>query len=499
MDYLEKINKFILGIIILLLAVVVLGTINYPGNKLCYILFSFCFLGLFGLGFTKRSFFFDTFLGGMMLLGFWSKLSFFLISGFQHTGEAVGFFNFSGQHFDNALMVASIGALGFISARLIRPYLMNYSQLKLQKNYGEIVTRFYSKYKKEILICFTVFYLLIGISNLLLGIYQRGMASQTVLPLKLNSVYTWLLLFGLTSFSCTILLQEFKIYKTITKSVVIVIILELFSSTLSILSRGMILLFGALLLGGWMLTTKLNIKLTLKKISFISFVFISFFFLSLTLTQYLRLKVFYNPTVITSSRAEGVWKTLNSNLKVYKGTSSYVENMIQGLFINRWVGLEGVMSVSAYPKTSWELFKESLSEKRVLNGTSFYDRVVTSSHYSTAVKAQNTSHITLPGLIGYLYYTGSYVFLFVATFLLGLLGATIDWLSYYLSNSNPFFASLMGFIVASRYIHFGFAPQRSYLLFGAILMNIFLIYLISGKSKTGNSLLNKLVEKAPLE
>ena len=39
----------------------------------------------------------------------------------------------------------------------------------------------------------------LGISNIVLGIYQRGMVTQTVLPFGLNGIYKWLLQFGLSS------------------------------------------------------------------------------------------------------------------------------------------------------------------------------------------------------------------------------------------------------------------------------------------------------------
>jgi hypothetical protein len=84
--------------------------------------------------------------------------------------------------------------------------------------------------------------------------------------------------------------------------------------------------------------------------------------------------------------------------------------------------------------------------------------------------------ITLPGIIAFFFYPGSFVFLFVSMVIVGTIGAGIEIATYRLSGS-VILCSLIAFVVAYRFAHFGYVPARSYLLFGAIALNLALIYL----------------------
>lgn len=476
MDYLKETNKFFLAGIFLTVILVMLAIFSYPGSKLIYLFFSASFLSLFFLGFSKNRIFFDTFLGGLMLLGFWSKLSFFLISGFRHTGEAVGHFDFSDAKFDKALLVASVGALGFVAVRLLRPLFFKYSNNPSPSPTPSSFDNLYLRNKRLILGIFTFLIILVGVSNIYLGIYQRGMLPERVLPFKLNSVYTWLLLFGLTSISSLLINIELKHLRKISLPLIFITIFELFFSNISILSRAMIVSFFALIFAVYLKSQIDKLKLQLKLIITTLLIFITFFGSSVYLTQHIRHSVFYNPDYTIKSRLDGFLLAANEKVRFYHGKQKFFEKVFQGLLINRWVGLEGTMAVSSYPNLSWDLFKESLNEKSIEEGTSFYDKKITQSHYVYNTKSRNR-HITLPGVIGFFFYPGSYLFLFIATFLMGLIGAIIEIISFKLSARNMIFASLTSCVVAFRFAHFGFAPLRSYLIFGAIFLNIGLIWL----------------------
>jgi hypothetical protein len=84
--------------------------------------------------------------------------------------------------------------------------------------------------------------------------------------------------------------------------------------------------------------------------------------------------------------------------------------------------------------------------------------------------------ISLPGIVAFLYYPGVPPFVFVGMFLLGLFAAGFEWLSFKLLGNELILAALIGQVVAYRFMSFGFVPSQSYLLFGALLLNILLIY-----------------------
>ncbi len=137
--------------------------------------------------------------------------------------------------------------------------------------------------------------------------------------------------------------------------------------------------------------------------------------------------------------------------------------MTKQLFLDRWVGIEGVMSVSSYPDLGWPLLKSSLSEKYNENETSFYDNNIIRSSY---LETDKTKHhfITLPGIIAF-FYPGSFVFLFASIFILGLLGSFIEVLSYKFGGKNIILCTLFAEVIAYRFTSFGYVPLQSYFYF----------------------------------
>ena len=61
-------------------------------------------------------------------------------------------------------------------------------------------------------------------------------------------------------------------------------------------------------------------------------------------------------------------------------------------------------------------------------------------------------------------------------FLLGAIAAIIEISVFKLGGKNLILCALMAQVVASRYAHFGYVPRQSYLLFGALYLNLFLFY-----------------------
>ena len=86
---------------------------------------------------------------------------------------------------------------------------------------------------------------------------------------------------------------------------------------------------------------------------------------------------------------------------------------------------------------------------------------------------------TLMGIISFMFYSGSYIFLFFSIIGVCIFASFLEIAAYYFSSNNIIFSSLIGLTVAFRYIHFGFLPHQSYLLIGTILLNIVIIYLIN--------------------
>lgn len=450
-DNYKKIAFFAATIAILFLALTALP--KYPGQASIYILFTVISNALLYVGFSKNAIFFDAFIGVFFWLGFWLKLTLRVAYADGLFHEPVGNFDGSGAAFDQALLVATCGLFGFLLVSLIRrKFFFNYPgklvELEQWGLYG-----IYKKHRKLVLTLFVFLFVFIAISNAMLGIYQRGSITQTTLPFGLNGVYKWLLLFGLASFSALILRFEFEINKKTSLFVMFLSLLESFITNVSLLSRGMILNAGALLYGVLVSLKLYSIRSGIKFFIASFLIFSTLFVSSVLLVNHLRKTVFFD--------------SINS--------SESVHSMTTPLFIDRWVGMEGVMAVSSYQKLDWGLWKTALKEVYNENETSFYDNNFIESAYSDDDKTKH-HFISLPGIIAFFYYPGSLWFLFGSMVALGGLAAIIEFSVYKFGGMNVILCALLAQVVAFRFASFGYVPAQSYLLLGAIFLNLFIIY-----------------------
>jgi hypothetical protein len=405
--------------------------------------------------------FFDFFIGVFLWLGFWLKLTLKVIFNNSMFSEPVGFFDGSSFSFDNALLVSTVGMAGLLLATLIRRNFFS-GYFNNQPNMTTGLEPIYSKNRVKILSVFIVMIVLVGVTNFTLGIYQKGTITRTFLPFGFNGVYKWLLLFGMTSLSALILDLEFRTRKNISLISFSISILETFFSSISMLSRGMILNSSSLIFGLLVQSQQKNKKISPKLLLAGCLIFLAFFLISQQVVGILRTSSFFGEDV---------------NFSISKvGERNHLERAI---FIDRWVGMEGVMSVSSYPSLGAKLFEDALHEKYNEKISSFYDEnILTDSSPYVNVDKSKHHFLSLPGIIAFLYYTGSYVFLFSAMCLIGGFAATLEVISYKLTN-NLILVSLMSQVVAYRFSNFGYVPSQSYLLFFTIFANILFIYMMN--------------------
>ena len=73
-------------------------------------------------------------------------------------------------------------------------------------------------------------------------------------------------------------------------------------------------------------------------------------------------------------------------------------------------------------------------------------------------KNKNLNLIVTPGIVAFLYYSGSAFFVFFAISILILICSYIEMLFYYFSLRNIILANIIGYALALRFIHFGYVP-----------------------------------------
>jgi hypothetical protein len=442
-----------------ILALTVAGFFKYTGHLYIYLLFSVVSNALLYYGFRRNAIFFDAFIGVFFWLGFWLKFTVRIIfcEGIFH--DSVGHFDGSSVAFDNALLTASSGILGLIIASVVREkYIFNYPKISIGYSHKGIID-FYKDYRKYILISFAALFIIVGWTNIYFGIYQRGELTKTILPFGFNGVYKWLLLFGLASVSAVIWQCELHVKNKVSYLVVVLSLFESMVSSVAMFSRGMILNVGALAYGIYK-TIKISSITWNVRILVLSFVmFILLFGCSVFMVNYMR----SNDVKITSqsetSQSERV---------------SAATNLAVPLFLDRWVGMEGVMAVSSYPNAGWNLWKEAWAEKYSESAMTLYDKDIISASYTNSDMEKKHS-ISLPGIVAFCFYPASYSFLFGCLFLLGLFAAVIEIAVFKLGGNNLILCSLLAEVVAYRYANFGYVPAQSYLLFGTIFLNLLII------------------------
>jgi hypothetical protein len=236
--------------------------------------------------------------------------------------------------------------------------------------------------------------------------------------------------------------------------------METFLSNVSMLSRGMILNSSALLFGAYICARAYGISLRFRMMVITLTTLLVLFVASIFVVNQVRIELYrLSPVVVLSEKIDN----LGGKFAL--------------LAMDRWVGMEGVMAVSSYPELGGDLWKEVWEEKYSDQGTSLYDRKISKSSYSR-LDLSNRHFVSMPGVLAFFYYPGSYGIVFLAMLALGILGATIEAGVYKWGGGNLILCSLMAFVVAYRYVHFGYVPGQSYLLFGALVLNVALIYLL---------------------
>lgn len=437
-----------------------MGSSKYIGSFYVYLMFSLAANLLLYCGFRKKAIFFDTFIGVFFWLGFWLKFTDRIVFS-EGIFSLAPYFDGTSEAFDRALLVATCGLLGLILASFAREKLWYcYPKTIAEFQHYGLLT-FYKHYRKRVWFLFILLIILVGLSNVYLGIYQRGMLPQTMLPFGFNGIYTWLLMFGLASISAVMIRLEMIQTQRCVATVVGMGLFESFVSNTSMLSRGMLLNAGALLYGVLSALKRYSVTEMIKSMLIVLLIFSTFFVSSVLIVNYLRISIFQTKVEAVKTEA--------------------VKGMISPLFLGRWLGIEEVLAVSSRPELGWDIWNEAWKEKPTVQDekTHFFDRVFTKTPQIEIDRTKHHFISTLPGVVAFFFYPGSFQFLFVAMFCLGLFAAGFEYITYHLSGMNVILSALFAQVLAFRFMNFGYAPTQSYLLLGTLLANVVIIYVLN--------------------
>ncbi len=526
--YLSKfIKNFCITLFFVICLILLFFSYNkFPGQKI-YLLILFLISNYYiFFSFKYSQLFLDKTLSIFLWLGFYYKLTILLITE-SGLPEGRGNFDYLPYQYNELIIFSSIGILSFIiSSYCFHKFFKKFFNHSHRKSEKDILVNFYGRYKNYIYLIFLCLILFVSIINLKLGFYQKGLLPKTEVNLIFGYFIKWMLLFGLTSISCLLIDYNIKKYNKLNIFIITLFFLELLMTNLSLLSRSLIFTGSAVLVA-----TYLNYEKEIKFKGFDNSLIVNFLILFLIFSisifpiNKIRNSNFINQEFIAEQILKN-YEENNKNKQINEENNSlkinsekdkksiddiinskinneeklklieqnlqakelqnldFYENINRILFVikNRFVGLDGVATVVSYPNKSTNLFIDALHENYDSNEYSFYQKTfiipfeqkhLVGKEYTKS--SERHYGVILPGIISFLSYSGSKLFLFISGFVILLFCAFIETIARVLSYNSIIFSNLVGYVLGYRLIHFGYVPKQSYLIIGAIILTIFLV------------------------
>lgn len=131
--------------------------------------------------------------------------------------------------------------------------------------------------------------------------------------------------------------------------------------------------------------------------------------------------------------------------------------VILQLATDRWIGIEGVMAVQAYPFKGTSAFLEALTEKREIGKLTSYQKI-SNSLYAQMDNARS-QFASLPGATALFLISGSLWIVSAGMFVLGLALLATERMILRLT-ANPLLCALIGLAMANTIAQMGVAPRQ---------------------------------------
>ena len=409
------------------------------------------------------------------MLAFWMKACVHIAFELDF-GESVGAFNGSPQGWDDGLLVGMWAMAAAIFFRLGQIYMLRQRRISL-KVYPDTMyaPAWYVNYGRWVWCFSLVIILCVALVNFTWGIFQIGMLPN-ILPFKLNALIAAALNLLFPLWMATLIWWDVCLKKPFLLRF-IGAVFEAIIGSVSILSRGAYVYHTL----HYLVSSSLNWKaLHLSRLGYIGVLIIIALgtvgtsllttnvrtSLYATTTQQLTTQQLTTQQEITQKNLEKykvqqknvIWHNDFYQVMISKGLSNATSRMLT-LLVDRWIGLEGILAVSAYDQTGRELFVNGWMEKTTLSTKVVFNYISNSIYIdSKNIGAEGFLFSSIPGLVAMLYYSGSYLIVFVGVILLFLLVGLLEYFVF-LMVKNPFIFSFLGIYMANMLAQFSTLHQ----------------------------------------
>jgi hypothetical protein len=456
-------------------AATAIGALFYPGQLSWFLLFSATFFAVLYSAFVLPFQYSHLFLAIPWFLGFWVKLV--VHFAFAHLGwleaaryvEPAGRFDGSPTAWDQVIITATVGGLGYLVGRL---FLAPIARRSSKMTKGIKPPQWYRPMRTPLWMLAAIAFVLIVYVNAETGLIVRGYVPRMQLPWPFGALFAWTTDIGFALVLSVMTAWERGLSKGPTRGF-IALCLEGAIVSVQTNSRGIYLfhtvpalvsearrsrsalskLVGAsLLLGIWLagavaipvLTTGLRAlgeNAVLARTAQVA----SPAAAPSTSTTSLN----SNTSVIIPRSAEAGAPTIPTNSNRLDPSRSFASHVFEDagrLVIDRWPGLEGLMATQSYPARSLELLKSAAFQRRTFGMVDIYSHAIAGLDF-TEEQAKKYHNATLAGPMAFFYYSGSWLFVFAGMALLAILISVLEliWASLV---SDPLVVAMSGCYLA---------------------------------------------------
>ena len=479
----------------------------YEGSVAIYIIYCLSLILMLFYLTDKKASYFEIFFSAYFFLGFWFKYVFSLLlyDGivYDSNTELIPL-----KNIDEVLILGIwISLICILSSFVFRNFKKKYTVHSKKNLETSFFVDLYLKNRITVLFIFLILIVLLAFFNLSLGIHQRGFFYYHELPSIITNLVKWLLLFGFTTFSCFIFHVEIRNLKKINIFTILIILFEVFFSYTSMLSRSFIINSSSLMLPIYQQSRQFLKKYDTKLI--LLFIFILFLAsLSIFTANHIRIEKLTNVKAEYKQLTEKKLNELsdddlalekklkNYNFQIPKSEIKNDEStektfvkesikptpieLINFMLINRWTGVDSLILVSSSKNKGFDVFLRALMEEKSYTDHTFYERefglIVRKTNVDTGKTIMKGN--TLPGIISFLYYTGSPIFLLLSIMLIFFIFNFLENYLRHVTENNLVFICFISNMIATRLFHFGYAPKDSYMFLLSILLSVFFLIIL---------------------
>lgn len=414
-------KKILYPLVMLVLVTVavlfVAAAFAWTGALWTYVTFTAAFFAMLAVGLKKRVSLGYIFLTSTLWIGFWVKTSIHMIDNTFPWMEPTGLFDFSPVAWDQLALLSAVGALAVLCAGLLWK-----GRVETNWHKGSFIAtnrvRLSAWIASLLVIAVTV------VVNERFDINHAGVIPPVLdVPWPLQGLFNWFIGAALVMLFAPLYLEMAR-----GRSLVGPIVLVLLAGAaiaISVGSRGTIVFQSATIILV-AITYRNQIEwLNWRRIISIIIICVSAIAIVGIVSQMRR----------EAWREGGVG--LNETRFVYSSNTLW---HVAHLSISRWVGLEGLMAVSAYPEKGTALLMRAISEKGVRGSADMYTSEISTKGIPDAEKH---AYVTLPGMFAYWYYSNSWLLMFGMVFILTSFVVYIERTVMKITK-NPLFAVSIG-------------------------------------------------------